>query len=77
MLNKSEEVRSVVTGANDGSKNSFYAIPEWVEDLDDLAEYLKLDGFEFNILKSLWVHIGTRHSGTDEKREINKCLHYS
>jgi len=64
-------------GSNDGSKNSFYAIPEWVEDVDDLAEYLKLDGFEFNVLKSLWAHIGDRHSGTNVKREANKRVHYA
>ena len=49
-------------GTNDGSKNNFYQIPEWVEDLDDLAEYLDLDGFEFNVLKSLWIKIGIRVS---------------
>lgn len=62
---------------NDGSKNNFYAIPAWVEDLDDLSEYLELDGYEFNILKTLWVHKGNRHNGTDEAREINKRLHYA
>ena len=62
---------------NDGSKNKFYEIPEWVKDLDDLSEYLGLDGFEFNILKTLWVHKGNRHNGTDKAREINKRLHYA
>lgn len=62
---------------NDGSKNSFYAIPAWVEDLDDLSEYLKLDGFEFNLLKTLWVNMGDRHTGTNEAREINKRVHYA
>jgi hypothetical protein len=67
----------VETGSNDGGKNSFYEIPEWVKDLDDLAEYLQLDGFEFNTLKTLWINIGMRHTGTTEEREIKKRIHYS
>lgn len=62
---------------NDGSKNKFYEIPEWVKDLDDLSEYLELDPYEFNILKTLWVHKGNRHIGTSNTREINKRLHYA
>lgn len=65
------------SGSNDGSKNSFYKIPEWVKDVDDLSEYLQLDPYEFNILKTLWVNIGERHSGTNQEREINKCIHYA
>lgn len=61
----------------DGSKNDFYNIPDWVEDVDDLTEYLKLDFFDGNILKSLWYNIGDRHSGTNRKREARKGLHYS
>lgn len=64
-------------GTNDGGANSFYCIPDWVKDLDDLAEYLDLRGDEFNVLKSLWTNIGIRHSATNEVRESNKCLHYS
>lgn len=60
-----------------GLKNAFYEIPEWVKDLDDLSEYLELDPYEFNILKTLWCHKGDRHSGTNKKREANKCLHYA
>lgn len=62
---------------NDGSKNKFYKIPKWVKDLDDLSEYLELDPYEFNLLKTLWLHKGNRHSGTDNTREINKRLHYA
>lgn len=62
---------------NDGSKNKFYEIPEWVKDLDDLSEYLELDPYEFNILKTLWIHKGKRHTGTTNTREINKRLHYA
>lgn len=62
---------------NDGSKNKFYEIPEWVKDLDDLSEYLELDPYEFNILKTLWLHKGNRHNGTNNTREINKRLHYA
>lgn len=62
---------------NNGKKNGFYAIPKWVKDLDDLSEYLDLDGYEFNILKTLWINKGARHTGTNEAREINKRLHYA
>jgi len=60
----------------DGAKNSFYNI-ESCKDFDDLAEYLELDGFCFNIGKSLFANKGNRHEGTDKKREAKKCLHYS
>ncbi|TLP41053.1 hypothetical protein [Arcobacter arenosus] len=62
---------------NDGSKNDFYKIPDWVEDVDDLHEYLQLDGYEFNILKSLWSRLGNRHGATNPIREAKKCLHYA
>lgn len=65
------------TGQNDGGENPFYKLPEWVQDVDTLSEYLELDGYEFNILKSLWSHKGQRHVGTNEEREANKCLHYA
>ena len=70
----SEDTKS---GANDGGKNDFYAIPDWVEDVDTLSEYLELDGYEFNILKTLWHRKGNRHDGTNPKREAKKCLHYA
>jgi len=66
-----------IPGANDGSKNSFYDFPEWVTNIDTLAEYLQLDGYDFNVLKSLTVNLGERHAGTSKKRELNKRLHYS
>lgn len=69
-----EEIKEVVS---DGSKNKFYEIPEWAKDLDDLSEYLNLDPYEFNILKTLWIHKGKRHNGTNKLREINKRLHYA
>ena len=69
-----EEIKEVVS---DGSKNKFYEIPNWVKDLDDLSEYLNLDPYEFNVLKTLWIHKGKRHNGTNELREINKRLHYA
>lgn len=62
---------------NDGGKNDFYAIPEWVKDCDYLAEYLELSFFEGNILKTLWIHKGDRHKGTNRERELNKRLHYA
>jgi len=53
-------------------KNDFYSIPDWVEDVDDLVEYLNLSFDEGNILKSLWGNLGT-----DKLKAANKCLHYA
>lgn len=64
------------THTKDGSKTSFYNIAH-CEDYDDLAEYLQLDGFEFNIGKSLFANLGNRHDGTNPQREAKKCLHYA
>jgi len=66
-----------ITGANDGKKNRFYDFPEWVTNIDTLAEYLELDGYDFNVLKSLTINLGERHAGTNQERELNKRLHYS
>jgi hypothetical protein len=62
---------------SDGAKNNFYRFADYVKDIDSLARYLKLNGAEFNILKSLTCNIGKRHNGTDSIREIKKGLHYS
>lgn len=62
----------------DGSKTSFYDIPSWVKDVDDLAEHWGLKGDEFNCLKAIvGISLGARHSGTSPKRDANKLLHYS
>lgn len=62
---------------NDGGRNHFYDIPEWVVDVDDLAEYLELNYALGNVLKSLWINIGTRHAATNENREAKKRVHYA
>lgn len=67
----------IESGANDGSANAFYKIPDWVKDCDLLAEYLELDHYEANILKTLWINKGARHDGTNKNRELNKRLHYA
>ncbi len=74
---KITEVSDTMTGANDGSKNSFYDFPEWVTNIDTLAEYLQLDGYDFNVLKSLTLNLGERHAGTSKEREIKKRVHYA
>lgn len=61
----------------DGSKTDFYNIPEWVKDADDLAEYLELNFYLGNVLKTLWCNKGKRHDGTNKPREDKKRLHYS
>lgn len=61
---------------NNGGNNPFYKIPNWVNDVDDLAEHLKLNGSSFNILKSLFGLSKPRHNGTDEERDIKKIIHY-
>lgn len=63
--------------ASDGGSNSFYVFPEWVVDVDSLCRYWELSSAEGNILKSLTANLGSRHSGTDKKREVRKSLHYS
>ena len=69
-----EETKSFNT---DGGKNPFYEIPDDVKDVDDLCEYLELNFFMGNILKSLWAKKGNRHEATDEKREAKKRVHYA
>lgn len=74
-----KEIETELTGKEsnkDGSKNNFYSL-SGAEDLDDLADELSLDGFMFNIAKSLFVNRGNRHDGTDPAREGRKCLHYA
>jgi len=70
-------IKSVSIGSNDGSHNTFYDFPKWVTNIDTLAEYLQLDGFDFNVLKTLTYKLGKRHSGTNEMRELKKRLHYT
>lgn len=66
------------THNTDGSKTSFYNIPDWVKDVDDLAEYWDLRGDEFNCLKALaGIALGSRHSGTNPMRDANKLVHYA
>lgn len=62
---------------SDGGKNDFYRFAPYVKDIDSLARFLQLNGAEFNILKSLTCNIGQRHNGTDNVREVKKCLHYA
>jgi hypothetical protein len=62
---------------SDGGKNNFYQIPEWVNDVDDLCEYLELNFASGNILKSLWANKGKRHAATDSIREAKKRVHYA
>lgn len=62
----------------DGSKTSFYNIPDWVKDVDDLAEHWNLKGDEFNCLKAIaGIALGSRHSGTSPIRDAKKLQHYS
>jgi len=68
---------ATISGSNDGGKNSFYDFPDWVTNIDTLSEYLQLDGYDFNVLKTLTVNLGARHGGTSKKRELNKRLHYT
>jgi len=75
--NKVDGVFRVTEVESDGGKNNFYTFPSFVTNIDSLARYLDLNGAEFNVLKSLTAKLGARHSGTDEKREVKKGLHYS
>jgi len=60
-----------------GFTNNFYAINKWVVDCDDLSEQLGLNGFLFNVLKSLFGMSQSRHSGTSVIRDSEKIVHYS
>lgn len=68
---------------SDGLKNEYYDIVDWVQDLDDLSEYLELRSDEFNCLKAIWgIAMNrkinkTRHTGTNEERDANKLYHYA
>lgn len=62
---------------NSGLKNNFYVIPEYVKDVDDLSEFLNLNGFGFNILKSLFGLNKSRHNATSPIRDSEKMVHYS
>ena len=76
-LNHIIEVEEKSENISDGGSNSFYIFPKWVCDVDSLNRYLKSNSAEGNILKSLTSNIGVRHDGTNKKREVKKCLHYS
>jgi len=62
---------------NSGGNNSFYDIPEWVENADDLNDHLQSSGPLSNIVKSLFSNIGVRHKGTSLRRDAKKILHYA
>jgi len=62
---------------SDGGKNNFYKFPEWVDDIDSLARYMKWSFSEGNLAKSLTTNIGSRHSGTNSLREKKKTVHYA
>lgn len=62
---------------SDGSSNSFYVFPDYVCDVDSLCRYWNLSSAEGNILKSLTANLGSRHGGTDKRREVRKSLHYA
>jgi len=66
-----------MSNKNNGGNNSFYDIPVWVKNADDLNEYLRATGPLSNITKSLFSTLGARHSGTDARRDAKKILHYT
>lgn len=78
-IREDEEAFTVAENKNtsDGGSNSFYIFPLFVCDIDSLARYWKLSVPEGNILKSLCANLGSRHGGTDKKREVRKSLHYA
>lgn len=68
---------------SDGLKTNFYDIPDWVGNVDDLAEYLELRFDEGNSLKAIFgvaitrMKKETRHKGTSAMRDGNKLFHYA
>ena len=79
----SDEINKISTHNTNGSKTDYYNIPDWVFDVDDIAEYLDLRGDEFNCLKAIFgIAIARktgipRHSGSDMQRDSKKLLHYA
>lgn len=72
---------------NDGGKTNYYEVPAnkatGSVDVDDIAEYLDLHGFLFNVTKSVFgcaitnLKGTTRHGGTSALRDANKMVHYA
>ena len=60
-----------------GGNNSFYNIPRWVRNVDDLNEYLQATGPISNITKGLFSTLGDRHQGTSPRRDAKKMIHYA
>jgi len=79
--NSTKQTISIASDENivssDGGSNTFFAFPSWVVDVDCLCRYWQLSSAEGNVLKSLTANLGSRHDGTDKKRETKKCLHYA
>jgi len=69
----------------DGGKTSLYNIPDWVKDLDDLAEAWSLSPSEFNAIKAIkgasLIRQGKigRHaaSSSEPARDNNKAIYYT
>jgi len=61
---------------NNGGNNTFYDIPQWVKNVDDLSEYLNATSAMGNVLKSLFGMNKSRHAGTSADRDAKKILHY-
>lgn len=78
--NKLEQVVDVNDSSNNGGDTDYYKLtsaPFKINDADDMAEWRKMNGFQFNILKVAWTFNLGRHAGTDELRDINKVIHYA
>ena len=62
-----------------------YQIPNWVNDLDTLAEAWGLNHYEFNAIKGIYgasrirQGLGGRHKASDENalRDFDKAIHYT
>lgn len=67
----------------DGGKIDYYNIPDWVIDVDDLAEWLDLGFDGGNCLKAIFgLAIArktgeARHNGTSISRDAKKLKHYA
>ena len=76
-------INDIESKVSDGSKTDYYNIPDWVRDVDDLAEWLDLGFDGGNCLKAIFgIAIArktnkTRHNGTSISRDAKKLKHYA
>jgi hypothetical protein len=60
---------------SDGSTASYYELPAWAEELQDLIRYKNMNGAQAEMFRALYR--GAEASHSDEKRQAKKLLSYA